>query len=145
MSDIAISSRSCTERHGDFSESVVFHSSYEVSCFLFVFWLGCLVFVFVVCLCWLLLGGWMGDTLGFVSLYSHAWEWTISTNRLMTVRASSAHGTGKKKTMELIGRDNSRCQCQAHTQLTTLSNMDMGVRIGCHPIGTRSWQKHLSV
>ena len=97
MSDIAISSRSCTERHGDFSESVVFHSSYEVSCFLFVFWLGCLVFVFVVCLCWLLLGGWMGDTLGFVSLYSHAWEWTISTNRLMTVRASSAHGTGKKK------------------------------------------------
>ena len=97
MSDIAISSRSCTERHGDFSESVVFHSSYEVSCFLFVFWLGCLVFVLVVCLCWLLLGGWMGDTLGFVSLYSHAWEWTISTNRLMTVRASSAHGTGQKK------------------------------------------------
>ena len=39
----------------------------------------------------------MGDTLGFVSLYSHAWEWTISTNRLMTVRASSAHGTAKKK------------------------------------------------
>jgi len=36
MSDIAISSRSCTERHGDFSESVVFHSSYEVSGFLFV-------------------------------------------------------------------------------------------------------------
>ena len=39
----------------------------------------------------------MGDTLGFVSLYSHAWEWTISTIGLMTVRASSAHGTGKKK------------------------------------------------
>ena len=39
----------------------------------------------------------MGDTLGFVSLYSHAWECTISTNRLMTVRASSAHGTAKKK------------------------------------------------
>ena len=39
----------------------------------------------------------MGDTLGFVSLSSHAWEWTISTNGLMTVRASSAHGTGKKK------------------------------------------------
>ena len=77
MSDIAISSRSCTERHGDFSESVVFHSSYEVSCFLFVVWLGSLVFVFVVCLCWLLLGCWMGDTLGIVSLYSHAWEWTI--------------------------------------------------------------------
>ena len=32
----------------------------------------------------------MGDTLGIVSLYSHAWEWTISTNGLMTVRASSA-------------------------------------------------------
>ena len=77
MSDIAISSRSCTERHGDFSESVVFHSSYEVSCFLFVFWLGSLVFIFVVCLCWLLLGCWMGDTLGIVSHYSHAWEWTI--------------------------------------------------------------------
>ena len=28
----AISSRSCTERHGDFSESVGFHSSYKVSC-----------------------------------------------------------------------------------------------------------------
>ena len=97
MSDIAISSRSCTERHGDFSVSVVFHSFYEVSCFLFVVWLGCLVFVLVVCWCWLLLGGWMGDTLGLVSLSSHAWEWTISTNRLMTVRASSAHGTGKKK------------------------------------------------
>ena len=39
----------------------------------------------------------MRDTLGIVSLYSHAWEWTISTNGLMTVRASSAHGTGKKK------------------------------------------------
>ena len=39
----------------------------------------------------------MGDTLGFVSPYSHAWEWTISTIGLMTVRASSAHGTGKKK------------------------------------------------
>ena len=64
---------------------------------LFFFWLGCLVLVFVVCLCWLLLGFWMGDTLGFVSLYSHAWEWTFSTNGLMTVRAWSAHGTGKKK------------------------------------------------
>ena len=72
MSDIAISSRSCTERHGDFSESVVFHSSYEVSCLLFVFWLGSLVLVFVVCSCWLLLGCWMGDTLGIVSHYSHA-------------------------------------------------------------------------
>ena len=54
MSDIAISSRSCTERHGDFSESVVFHSSYEVSCFLFVFLVGlfgfcCLLFVCVGC------------------------------------------------------------------------------------------------
>ena len=45
----------------------------------------------------------MGDTLGFVSLYSHAWEWTFSTNGLMTVRASSAHGTGKKKTSEEEG------------------------------------------
>ena len=74
MSDIAISSRSCTERHGDFSESVVFHSSYEVSCL----FLGSLVFVavvlFVVGCC---LVFWMGDTLGIVSLYSHAWEWTI--------------------------------------------------------------------
>ena len=57
MSDIAISSRSCTERHGDFSESVVFHSSYEVSCFLFVVclffgwavWFLCLLFVCVGC------------------------------------------------------------------------------------------------
>ena len=46
----------------------------------------------------------MGDTLGFVSLYSHAWEWTFSTNGLMTVRASSAHGTGKKKKIALLGK-----------------------------------------
>ena len=100
MSDIAISSRSCTERHGDFFESVVFHSSYEVSCFLLVvclFFGWAAWFVLAVCLCWLLLFGWMGDTLGIVSLYSHAWEWTISTNGLMTVKASSAHGTRKKK------------------------------------------------
>ena len=59
MSDIAISSRSCTERHGDFSESVVFHSSYEVSCFLFVFWLGslvCFCCLFVLVAAWLLDG-----------------------------------------------------------------------------------------
>ena len=109
MSDIAISSRSCTERHGDFSESVVFHSSYEVSCFLFVFFGWAVWFLlFVVCLCWLLLGGWMGDTLGFVSPYSHAWEWTISTIGLMTVRASSAHGTGKKKRPTRITGRNTR-------------------------------------
>ena len=47
MSDIAISSRSCTERHGDFSESVVFHSSFEVSCSLFVVCLFFVGFVFV--------------------------------------------------------------------------------------------------
>ena len=59
MSDIAISSRSCTERHGDFSESVVFHSSYEVSCFLFVFWLGSLVlFLLFVCVGCCLVVGW---------------------------------------------------------------------------------------
>ena len=63
MSDIAISSRSCTERHGDFSESVVFHSSYEVSCFfvccLLVFWLGCLVlFLLFVCVGCCFLVGW---------------------------------------------------------------------------------------
>ena len=45
----------------------------------------------------------MGDTLGIVSLSSHAWEWTISTNGLMTVRASSAHGTsGKKKGLDQL-------------------------------------------
>ena len=50
MSDIAISSRSCTERHGDFSESVVFHSSYEVSCFCLLF--ACfLVGLFGFCFC----------------------------------------------------------------------------------------------
>ena len=65
------------ERHGDFSESVVFHSSYEVSCFLFVFGCGCLV-LYLQTLIWhfvlaLLLDCWMGDTLGFVSdIMSHA-------------------------------------------------------------------------
>ena len=45
----AISLRSCTERHGDFSESVAFHSSYEVS-----WWfLGCLFLWLLFCLCWL--------------------------------------------------------------------------------------------
>ena len=74
MSDIAISSRSCTERHGDFSESVVFHSSYEVSC-LFLGFLVSVAVVWFVLVCCLVF--WMGDTFGIVSLYSHAWEWTI--------------------------------------------------------------------
>ena len=51
MSDIAISSRSCTERHGDFSESVVFHSSYKVSCFLFVLFGWALWFLFLLFVC----------------------------------------------------------------------------------------------
>ena len=59
MSDIAISSRSCTERHGDFSESVVFHSSYEVSCFLFVFgWALWFCFLLFVCVGCCLVVGW---------------------------------------------------------------------------------------
>ena len=61
MSDIAISSRSCTERHGDFSESVVFHSSYEVSCFLFVV---CLFFGWAVWF-WFLLSVCVGCCLVF--------------------------------------------------------------------------------
>ena len=77
-------------------------------CCLFVFWLGCLVLVFAVCLCWLLLCCWMGDTLGIVSLYSHAWEWTISTNGVMTVRASSSHGTSKKKKAGAAGSPGSQ-------------------------------------
>ena len=100
----AISLRSCTERHGDFSESVVFHSSYEVSwCFSgCLFFLAVVLFVLVCCLCC-----WMGDTLVPVSLYSHAWELTILTNRLMTVRASSAHGTAKKKKrIDVFGENN---------------------------------------
>ena len=58
----ATSSRSCTERHGDFSESVVFHSSYEVSCWFLgsLLWLFCW-FLFFVCF-------WLGDTLVCVSL-----------------------------------------------------------------------------
>ena len=71
----AISSRSCSERHGDFSESVVSHSSYEVSCWVLVFCfvlVAVVLFVLVRCL-----SCWMGDTLVFVSLYSHAWELTI--------------------------------------------------------------------
>ena len=45
----AISLRSGTEGHGDFSESVVFYSSYEVS-----WWfLGCLCLLLLFCLCWL--------------------------------------------------------------------------------------------
>ena len=71
----AISLRSCTERHGDFSESVVFHSSYEVSWWffgLFVFFGLLFCLCMVCCLCC-----WMGDTLVPVSLYSHAWELTI--------------------------------------------------------------------
>ena len=62
MSDIAISSRSCTERHGDFSESVVFHSSYEVSCFLFVvclFLVG--LFGFCFCCLFVLVAAWLLD------------------------------------------------------------------------------------
>ena len=54
--------------------------------------LAVVLFVLACCLCC-----WMGDTLVPVSPFSHAWELTILTNRLMTVRASSAHGTAKKK------------------------------------------------
>ena len=49
---------------------------------LFVF-LAVVLFVLACCLCC-----WMGDTSVPVSLYSHAWELTILTNRLMTVRTS---------------------------------------------------------
>ena len=56
------------------------------------FVLAVVLSVLACCLCC-----WMGDTLIPVSLYSHAWELTILTNRLMTVRASSAHGTAQKK------------------------------------------------
>ena len=60
MSDIAISSRSCTERHGDFSESVVFHSSYEVSCLWFVCfgWAVWFLFLLFVCVGCCLVVGW---------------------------------------------------------------------------------------
>ena len=44
----AISSRSCTERHGEFSDSVGFHSSYEVSCW----FLGFLFLLLSFCLFW---------------------------------------------------------------------------------------------
>ena len=59
MSDIAISSRSCTERHGDFSESVVFHSSYEVSCLWLVFLVG--LFGFCFCCLFVLVAAWLLD------------------------------------------------------------------------------------
>ena len=61
----------------------------------------------------------MGDTLGIVSLYSHAWEWTISTNGLMTVRASSAHGTRKKKNMQMTpwGNPGNALQCSQNHEL----------------------------
>ena len=66
---------------------------------LFVF-LAVVLFVLACCLCC-----WMGDTLVPVSLYSHAWELTILTNRLMTVRASSAHGTAQKKKHQQMDRN----------------------------------------
>ena len=51
----AISSRSCTERHGDFSESVAFHFSYEVSCW-FVGWLFLLLLFWFVLVAFCVVG-----------------------------------------------------------------------------------------
>ena len=82
MSDIAISLWSSAERHGDTSESVVFH-----------------FFLLGVRDCWLVVCGWLWFLCCFLVAccfcfmrhlrlrftLSHAWEWKILTNRLMTV------------------------------------------------------------
>ena len=58
MSDITISSRSCTERHGDFSESVVFHFSTRCPVFWFLFgW----AFWFCFCCFCVLVAAWLLD------------------------------------------------------------------------------------
>ena len=59
MSDIAISSRSCTERHGDFSESVVCFTLLTrcpVFCLFFGWAFGFLFLLFVCVGCCLVVG-----------------------------------------------------------------------------------------
>ena len=48
----ATSSRSSTERHGDFSESVVFHFRPRCPFWLWVLGCLCLCFCLVFCVCW---------------------------------------------------------------------------------------------
>ena len=81
MSDIAISSRSCTERHGDFSESVVFHVVFlrcPVFCLLFACFLVRLFgWVVVCCLLVLVAAFWLdGRHLSYLvlTLFSNTWE-----------------------------------------------------------------------
>ena len=59
MSDIAISSRSCTERHGDFSESVVFSLFLRGVRFFVCFLVGLLGFCF--CCSFVLVVAWLLD------------------------------------------------------------------------------------
>ena len=90
----AISLRSSTERQGDFSESVVFHSSYKVSCWFLVslLWLVC---VLLVGFCFALV------TPSIISPFLHKWELPIKIkteridDRLSFKRAR--HGPKKKK------------------------------------------------
>ena len=70
----AIASRSCTERHGDFSESVVFHG-------VLLGFVGCsvvvvLCFACLVCLCLMVTPGYLSH------LFSHMGELSIETKRL---------------------------------------------------------------
>ena len=88
----ATSSRSSTERHGDFSESVGFHFASYIGVF-FGFGLSVVCVVvccLVLCVCW-----WHLDYCLTFSL----WRGNRQSKQdvLMTVWASSAHGTGKKK------------------------------------------------
>ena len=78
----ATSSRSSTERYGDFSESVVFHFLTRCPSWFLGFWLWwCWVLLFFVCLvCFLV------TPIYPFHLYSHTWELTtILTKGLRTV------------------------------------------------------------
>ena len=88
----ATSSRCSTERHGDFSESVVFHFASLVS-----FCLLCCSVLVVGCFAVLFFLFWWMTSRFLSHLLSHTGDWQSKQNVLMTVRASSAHGNGKKK------------------------------------------------
>ena len=96
----AITSRSSTERHGDLSESVVFHLLPRC---LFGFlggsvWLFCVLLSCFLCL--MVTPRYVSLILSYVGIVNR------NKNVLMTVRASSAYGTGKKKRSILSKKTN---------------------------------------
>ena len=79
-------------------------------------------------------------------LYSHTWEWPIKTKGLMTVRASSVHGTGGKKRavmtpLETIESLDSETQLLARNKLVISFRLCRTAKLDL----ASAWKAHRSV